>query len=670
MDKKLRILLLEDVASDAELIERQLRKAKLAFSSERVETKEAFVRGIEKFKPHLILADYSLPTFDGLSALAIAQEKCPDVPFIFVSGSIGEEFAIETLKKGATDYVLKDHLSRLVPTVRRALDEAEERIKRKEAEEAVKNSAREWHVTFDAIRDPVFLTDLAGKILRCNETMVRFLRKPFSEIVGQNCRQLVCRLESMEECPLRRMKKSHRRETNVVPIGERYFNLSTDPLLDKAGDLIGAVHIMTDITERKQAQDLLRKEHNLLQALIDNTPDYIYFKDDKNRFIRVNKARAELSGTTPENMIGKTDSDFFPQKQAKGFFADDNRVMESKEPLLDKPEKITHADGTEHWISASKIPRRNERGQVIGTMGISRDITERKKAEKKLALYREHLEELVEERTAKLEGTLKDLEKEMGERKKAEGLVREQNERLEELDRMKSEFLSTAAHELRTPLTSIVGFSEILLKRQLDDERKNRFLKIINEESVSLAGLINDLLDLSRIESGRGFKIKKAPTYVRKIILENVDLFKSQTDKHTFKVNLPSDLVKIELDKDKIDQVMENLLSNALKFSPEGGEVNITLKKADKLVKISVTDTGMGIPEKDLPHIFEKFHRVDAASTQAIGGTGLGLSIVKYIIESHGGKISVESEVGKGSTFSFTLPLKSTQTRIEEKEEP
>jgi len=538
MDEKLRILLLEDVASDAELAERELRKAKLTFSLERVETEEAFVRGIEELKPHLILGDYNLPNFDGLSALAITQKKCPDIPFIFVSGSIGEEFAIETLKKGATDYVLKDRLSRLAPAVRRALDEAKERIKRKEAEEALKNAAREWRTTFDAIGDTVFLTDLAGKILRCNEAMARFLRKPFSEIVGQNCRELVCtrRLESMEEYPLRRVKKSQRRETGVLAISGRYFELTVDPLLDKTGDLIGAVHIMADITERK-------------------------------------------------------------------------------------------------------------------------------KAEEKLKEYQEHLEELVEERTSRLKKTLKDLEKEVGERKKAEGLVREQNERLKELDRMKSEFLSTAAHELRTPLTSIVGFSEILLKRKLDEKRQNRFLKIINEESVSLAGLINDLLDVSRIESGKGFKIKKAPTDLRGIILENVDLFKSQTDKHTFKVDVPDGLAKIELDKDKIDQVMENLLSNALKFSPEGGKIAVSVDKTDEKVKVAITDTGMGIPEKNLPHIFEKFYRVEAASIQAIGGTGLGLGIVKYIVESHGGKISVESEVGKGSTFSFTLPTRLPKTK-------
>ena len=535
MDEKLRILLLEDVASDAELVKHTLRKAKFVFSLERVETEEAFVKGLDELRPHIILADYHLPSFDGLSALGISQEKCPDVPFIFVSGSIGEEFAIETLKRGATDYVLKDRLSRLAPAVRRALAEAEEHIKRQKAEEALQNSARDWQVTFDAITDTVFLTNLEGIILRCNEAMTKFLRKPFREIIGADCRELVCRLKSMEECPLRRMKKSQRREMSIMPVGERYFSLSTDPLFDKADGLIGAVHIMTDITERKKAEDKIKQ-------------------------------------------------------------------------------------------------------------------------------YQEHLEELVKERTT-------ELEKEIVERKKAEELIKLQNERLKELDRMKSEFLSTAAHELRTPLTSILGFSEILLKRKLDEERKNRFLKIINEESVGLSALINDLLDLSRIESGKGFKITKAPIQIKEVILENIDIFKHQTDKHTFKVNLPDDLVKIEADKDKINQVMENLISNALKFSPEGGEITVSVKETKDEVKVSVSDAGMGIPEKELLHIFEKFYRASNVSSGAIGGTGLGLGIAKYIVESHGGKISVESEVGKGSTFSFTLPLKSTRARTGRKKE-
>ena len=232
---------------------------------------------------------------------------------------------------------------------------------------------------------------------------------------------------------------------------------------------------------------------------------------------------------------------------------------------------------------------------------------------------------------------------------------------------MKSEFLSTAAHELRTPLTSILGFSEILLKRKLDEERKNRFLKIINEESMGLSALINDLLDLSRIESGRGFKITKAPIDIREVVLENVNVFQHQTDKHTFKVNLSHDLVKIEADKDKINQVIENLISNALKFSPEGGEITVSIKETKDELKISVTDEGIGIPEKDLLHVFEKFYRASNASSEAIGGTGLGLGIVKYIVESHGGRISAKSKLGRGSTFNFILPVRSKRLRTKRK---
>ena len=407
MDKKLNILHLEDVTSDAELVELELDKLTAGFCLKQVATREDFLEQLKSFVPGLILADYRLPGYDGMAALEAARKQCPGVPFIMVSGSIGEDMAVEALKKGATDYVLKERLSRLVPVVDRAMEEVEERL-------------------------------------------------------------------------------------------------------------------------------------------------------------------------------------------------------------------------------------------------------QRKKAEEKLKQYQEHLEELVKERTIKLE-------KEILQRRKAEGLIKEQNERLKELDRMKSEFLSTAAHELRTPLTSILGFSEILLKRKLDEERRNKFLKIINEESLGLSSLINDLLDLSRIESGRGFKITKAPIDIKEVILENIDIFQEQTDKLTFKVNIPDDLVKIEADKDKINQVIENLISNALKFSPEGGEITVSIEQSKGKIKVSVSDNGIGIPEKDLPHLFEKFYRAENASSEAIGGTGLGLAIVKYIVEHHAGKISVESKIGKGSTFSFMLPLESTR---------
>jgi len=644
MDKKLRILLLEDVASDAELTERELRKAKLAFSLERVETKEAFVRELEEFRPHLILGDYKLPTFDGLSALTISQEKCPDIPFIFVSGAIGEELAIETLKKGATDYVLKDHLSRLVPTVRRALGEAEEHIKLRQAKEALRESEEKLRNILRSSPSAITVSDLDGNIIECNQvTLDMHGYSAKEELLGKSAFNLIAPKDHRRAAE--NLKKTVEQgclkdlEYTFLAKDGRHFpgGLSVSVIQDSSGKPTSFVATTKDLTERKRAEQKIEalsrfpseNPNPVLRIATDGT--ILYTNDAGKRVFK-----AEVGKKMPDKYL----------------------------PILKKATSSQQYASFEEQIGERYFSSIVKSIPKAGYLNMySMDITERKKSEEKLREYQEHLEELVEERTTKLEGTLKDLEKEVAQRKKAESVIKKQNERLKELDRMKSGFLSTAAHELRTPLTSILGFSEILLKKKLDEERQTRFLKIINEESMGLSGLINDLLDVSRIESGRGFKIKKAPTDVKDIILENVDLFKSQTDKHTFKVNIPRDLVKIELDKDKIDQVMENLLSNAIKFSPQGGKITVSIEQADEKVKISVADTGMGISKKDLTHIFEKFYRADNASTQAIGGTGLGLGIVKYIIESHGGKISAESKLGKGSTFSFTLPLKSAKRR-------
>jgi len=382
--------------------------------------------------------------------------------------------------------------------------------------------------------------------------------------------------------------------------------------------------LLVSAFERKQAEEALGESEEKLQNILSSSPSAITVTDLKGNIIECNQVTLDMHGfSVKEELIGKSAFDLIAPKDRQGAAANLKKTLDQGS-VKNLEYTFLTKDGRQFpgGLSASVV--RDSSGKPTFFVAITRDITERKRAE---------------------------------------SLIREQNKRLKELDRMKSEFLSTAAHELRTPLTSILGFSEILLKRKLDKERQNRFLKIINEEAVGLADLINDLLDVSRIESGRGFKIKKAPFELRKIILENVDLFKSRTDKHDFEVNIPGDLASIEADEDKIDQVMENLISNAIKFSPQGGKITVSVEQADEEVKISVADNRTGIPKKDLPRIFERFYRVDNAFTQTIAGAGLGLAIAKYIVESHGGKIWAESEVGKGSTFSFTLPMKAVNSK-------
>ena len=227
------------------------------------------------------------------------------------------------------------------------------------------------------------------------------------------------------------------------------------------------------------------------------------------------------------------------------------------------------------------------------------------------------------------------------------------------LETMRRDFVANVSHELKTPLTSIKGFVETLLGGALDDKDNSRhFLEIIQEHADRLNGLINDLLELSHIES-REIKLDTEKIELSALIERVISGFRSQLNKKSIKVeNSISRELIVSADKDKLDQVITNLLMNAVKFNKDSGFIKIYSEiMQDNQIKIVVEDSGLGIPAKDIPRIFERFYRVDKARSRQLGGTGLGLSIVKHIIELHGGKVGVESTEGLGSKFWFTLPI-------------
>lgn len=241
---------------------------------------------------------------------------------------------------------------------------------------------------------------------------------------------------------------------------------------------------------------------------------------------------------------------------------------------------------------------------------------------------------------------------------KAEGLVTviQNITELKRLDKMKSEFVSMVSHELRTPLTSIQGFTELIILRDFNKERRDKYLKIILEDSKRLSRLIENLLDLSKMEAGQ-ITFNREPLKVDGLVPEILASFESQAQKHELVFLVEGEIPILMLDRDMFVNVITNLVSNAIKYSPNGGEIRVLVRLMQKKVRLSVKDHGIGIAPDMKNRIFEKFFRVDSSLTRETGGTGLGLATVKYIVEGFGGKIWVESELGKGSEFFFTLPV-------------
>jgi PAS domain S-box-containing protein len=224
-----------------------------------------------------------------------------------------------------------------------------------------------------------------------------------------------------------------------------------------------------------------------------------------------------------------------------------------------------------------------------------------------------------------------------------------------ELDRLKTEFVSTAAHELRTPLTSIRGFSELLLERTFSPEEEKTFLFYINQQSKYLTNIINDLLDVSRIESGLGFVLTKKETPINPILRGVVAFYQQMGTGHDYHLHLEEMDSFLVIDKEKIVQALQNILSNAVKYSPNCGEITITGKANEETYRIEITDQGIGMSPDQVTHIFDKFYRADSSNT-AIEGTGLGMGIVRYIVEAHGGEIIIQSQPDVGTTVILTLP--------------
>ncbi|MET0626025.1 MAG: PAS domain-containing protein [Pyrinomonadaceae bacterium] len=434
-----------------------------------------------------------------------------------------------------------------------------------------------------------------------------------------------------EEMPLSRALRGERvRDVEMViaPKGgrARVVLASGAAIYGPDGAKLGAVVVMRDFTERKQTQEALKRESSLLHALMESIPDAIYFKDAEGRFTRVNRHAPYRGGRAPEEVVGKTDFDFFVEEHARAAYEDEQRIVRTGEPILDKEEKETYTDGSTTWLSTTKVPVFDEAGRVTGIVGISRDITERKRAE-------ESRLELAREQAARAEA--------------------------EAANRLKDEFLATLSHELRTPLTAILGWASMLADGYVAEEMRADALGVIYRNAKSQAQLIDDLLDVSRIITGK-LRLDTRPVELAAVVEAAVAVVRPAASAKGVQLRavFGPGVAAVSGDSDRLQQVVCNLLSNAVKFTPDGGSVQVRLGRTGAHVEVEVSDTGQGIAAEFLPHIFDRFRQADMGTTRRHGGLGLGLSIVRHLVELHGGTVEAESAgEGLGTTFRVTLPF-------------
>ena len=385
-----------------------------------------------------------------------------------------------------------------------------------------------------------------------------------------------------------------------------------------------------EVNERMRAEEMLSEERKVLRALIDNVPDFMYVKDRDSRFVVANLSVARQMGVrTPDELLGKSDFDFYPKELATTFYDDEQRVIRSGQAEVNREEIGLDPQGNLSQILTTQVPLRDKHGQVSGIAGVGRDITELKKTQAEMQKAREAAEAA---------------------------------------SRAKSEFLANMSHEIRTPLNGVMGMTDLVLETELTSEQRE-YLETVKMSGDSLLTVINDILDFSKIEAGR-IDLERIDFNLRDCMESALKTLALRADEKGLELmcEVAADVPEIVRgDSGRLRQVLVNLLGNAIKFTDEG-EVSLkaqieTIGDGDRLVRFTVSDTGVGIPAEKLGLIFDPFSQADTSTTRKYGGTGLGLTISGRLVEIMDGRIWVESKVGGGTQFHFTARLGASDTK-------
>jgi PAS domain S-box-containing protein len=680
----------------------------------RVETADAMQEALASQPWDLVISDYRLPQFSAPEALHTLKKSGLDLPIIIVSGKVGEELAVEAMKAGVHDYLMKDSLSRLVPAIERELREAASRRDRVRAEEAMRQGKMEWEAAFDSVSDLVILTDKEGIILRCNSRVRTYFEKDYSELVGISIGQLFYGDNEVESAAflLPRAMEYDPDEEFRFPTLNGWFSIASYPMRTYVGAFTGMVFIVKDITKRRREEeerraterellalysiafrlntkrssgmiisDLLLQLHNMLR--IDFSSVHL-FRDGHLELLDSMELSGEFISEAARIPVGTP----WVGKLLNGRPL---KVAEVGDHFHDTLAAAAHGMGMHAWCA---LPMKLG-GEVTGVLTAGyregRTFTDREvfllsSVAGQLAVLIENqtLYAQMQEKTRELERSRHDLRENLKEVKRA-------NIELGRLNVAKNNFIGMASHELKTPITSVMGGVELLLyysNLEMTNEQRS-ILESIREGIMELKSLVDDLLSLSRIEA-QGLTLNSIPHDLLDLFRETADMLALPLSSRNLDIRFTGSAPPVRVDSTIFRLVARNLLENAIKFTPDGGSITITasVPEGDALMELAgelapfyavmpagianhaqfcrldVVDTGIGIPEEERARVFEKFYGLGDLRHHSSGktefmakGSGLGLSIVKGIVEAHGGLVwNSAPATGNGTMFSILLP--------------
>lgn len=524
---------------------------------------------------------------------------------------------------------------------------------RKLAEEKLRESELKLQDVFSLMQEGMALNELVFdeqgeivdyRILEVNPAYERISTLTHEQVIGKKATEIY----GMSSAYIKEFWRQNQHAVHniiteyYVPQTNQWRTISTSAPVDNK-----FTTMFSDITDRKLAEDALRESADLLEKTIFSLLDAVLIIDaDTVKIVNCNPAASAIFGYSRQEMLGQTTL-FLHVNQAsldefrQHLYSD----MEAGKDFMFLPEfKMKRKDGTVFISEHSVVPLINKQGRRTGWVSVVRDITERKRAEEEIHQLNVNLEQRVKERTAELARA----------------------------NRAKDEFLANMSHELRTPLNGILGNAEILLEgvHGSINQKQSQSIETIHSSGQHLLNLINDILDVSKIESGK-FELHPESISVQLICESSLTFIKQLALKKSIKVeyNPSPSASAIFADPIRLKQILVNLLSNAVKFTPENGNIKLEAWKdarSDQF-EFSITDSGIGITPEDQQKLFKSFVQLDSGLARQHEGSGLGLALVRQLVEMHGGSVGVKSEPGKGSCFHFTIPARSTEIQAKNK---